>query len=115
MKAQITFEHSIRGYLVGPIWWPAGSECWKDLRYSITDQDFRFSDGPAPLRTHCDRAVNDGDFQHCAIAQGEIVTRATIHRGGRVYTRTVSRPLTCFPSARDYLHSDPDWCPPCLD
>jgi len=24
---------ALRGYIVGPIWWPAGAECFKDLHY----------------------------------------------------------------------------------
>jgi hypothetical protein len=108
----VSFEHYIRGYVVGPIWWPVGTEAWKHLTYDITDQDARWSE-PGTLRDHALRALNDGDFQSCSIAAGELVTIATIQRNGRTYTRRESRPLTCFPSIADCLHEDPDWCPPC--
>lgn len=31
----------LTGYVVGPIWWPAGAECFKPLDYGITREDAR--------------------------------------------------------------------------
>jgi hypothetical protein len=98
---------SLRGFVVGPIWWPAGAECFKDLAYSITREDGRLTE-PGTLRDHVLRATNDGDFQHCTIALGEIVV--TCVRGRRKVQR--SFPLRKFPSIADCLHPEgDDWCP----
>ena len=106
---QTTTQITIRGFLVGTIWMPA-AECWKELDYDVTREDARFTE-PGTLRDHVLRATNDGDFQGCDIAQGElIVTRTTISGGTRI-TRTRAFPLTLFPSIQDCLHDDPDWFP----
>jgi hypothetical protein len=98
----------ITGFVVGPIWWPVGVECYKPLNYSITREDARFS-APGTLRDHVLAATNDGDFQHCTIAQGRLVVTRLI--GSRRVTR--GWPLDYFPSVRDCLHPDgDDWFPP---
>jgi len=96
----------IRGFVVGPIWWPVGTECFKELSYNVTHEDARMS-GPGTLRDHVLCATNDGDFQSCAIACGELI--ATSYRKDRKVVR--SWPLERFPSVSDCLHPDPDWCP----
>lgn len=98
---------ALRGFVVGPIWWPAGAECYKPLEYNCTDQNARWSE-PGTLRDHVLRATNDGDFQHCTIAHGELVV--TVQRERRTIKR--SFPLSKFPSVADCLHPDgDDWCP----
>ena len=99
---------SIRGFLVGTIWMPA-AECYKPLDYSLTDQQCR-TVGKMTLRDHVVRATNDGDFQSCTLALGELVV--TTRNGRRTTTRTF--PLARFPSIADCLHPDgDDWCPQC--
>lgn len=107
MQTQI----SIHGFLVGPIWWPVGAECWKHLSYDLTDHDSRFV-ARGTLRDHVLTAINDGDFQHCVIARGEIVIQTTCrNNAGETIRRSRSWPLDRFPSIRDCLHADPDWFP----
>lgn len=97
----------LRGFIVGPIWWPAGVECYKPLNYSITREDGRFSE-PGTLRDHVLRATQDGDFQSATLACAEIVV--TCQRERRRVTR--SFPLSHFPSIADCLHPEgDDWCP----
>lgn len=100
------FTHEIRGYLVGPIWMPA-TECYKPLRYQLTNEDARFNE-PLTLREHVLRATNDGNFQYCQIADGELVTTAYITKETRNYRRSVSRPLSAFPSIADCVKTDWD-------
>jgi hypothetical protein len=97
---------SLRGFLVGPIWWPMGAECSKPLSYSITREDERFTE-PGTLREHVLAATNDGDFHGATIAHGELVV--TVHRDRRKIVR--SFPLDRFLSIADCLHGDPDWYP----
>lgn len=98
---------SIRGYIVGKIWWPAGAECYKELEYSITREDSRFSE-PGTLRDHVLRATNDGDFQSATLAHAELIVEC--RRDRRRVIR--SFPLSHFPSIADCLHPDgEDWCP----
>lgn len=98
MPLDITWKLS--GYLVGPIWWPAGAECWKDLDFTCDDTGTLRDN---VVRAHC----FDGDFQSCSIAQGELI--GTYRRGAKTVSRTF--PLAMFPSIADCLHSDPDWFP----
>jgi hypothetical protein len=98
---------SLRGFIVGPIWWPAGAECYKPLSYSITDERVRWSE-PGTLRDHVLAATNDGDFQSATLAQAELVVER--RAGNRRVIR--SFPLSHFPSVADCLHPDgDDWCP----
>jgi len=98
---------SLRGFVVGPIWWPVGEECYKPLDYSITDQNARWSE-PGTLRDHVLRATNDGDFQSCTLAQAELVVER--RTGNRRVIRSFR--LSRFPSVADCLHPDgDDWCP----
>lgn len=106
MPSNISFR--LTGYLVGPIW--NGAECWKDLYYNLTREDALFSE-PGTLRDHILRATNDGDFQSCSIAHGELVATQHGRRGSGSVTVTRSWPLDRFPSISDCLHGDPDWCP----
>ena len=101
----VTTTVRLRGYLVGNIWMP-NCECFKELSYSLDDQSSRWSER-GTLRDHVLAATNDGDFQSCNIAHGELVITRT--KGRRKVTR--SFPLSMFPSVADCLHSDPDWFP----
>lgn len=98
----------IRGTLVGGIWWPAGAECWKPLRYDATAGQRR-TVGKMTLRDHVLSATNDGDFQSCRLADAtlEITTR----HGSR--TRSRIFPLDMFPSVVDCIL--PDWGGPAGD
>lgn len=100
---------SIRGYLVGQIWMPA-TECWKDLTYSITREDTRFSE-PLTLREHVLRATNDGDFQSCQIADGVLIAETTRRTKTGITKRVRSWPLDRFPSIEDCIRTD--WDGPC--
>lgn len=108
---KITFEHRIRGYLVGDIWMPQ-TECYKPLSYSVSDQEARWSE-PGTLREHVLAATRDGDFQSCEIADGYLETVATIVRNGRRYTRSAIRDLSSFPSIADCIRSD--WSGPSFE
>lgn len=97
---------SLRGYIVGPIWWPAGAECFKPLDYDITSESARMDGGT--LRDHVLRATNDGDFQSATLAHAELVVER--RNGSRRVIR--SFPLSRFPSVADCLHPEgDDWCP----
>jgi hypothetical protein len=107
---QSNLEFSIRGFIVGTIWMPS-VECYKPLNYDLTREDARFTE-PGTLRDHVLRATNDGDFQSCSIAHGELIARRTIRKDGRVVTVTRTWPLAKFPSIADCLHPEgDDWCP----
>jgi hypothetical protein len=99
----------LSGVLVGYIWQP-GVECWKELDYSITEQQAR-TFGKMTLRDHLLSATNDGDFRSCVIADGRLDIKRTWYRDGRHYSVSRSIPLTLFPSIADMLHPDPDWMP----
>lgn len=107
-----TMTMKLRGYLVGNIWMP-NAECFKPLDYSITREAIRMED--ATLRDHVLAATNDGDFQSCVIAAGELVATRREHRDGRTVTVERRWSLDCFKSILDCLHSDPDWLPPFYD
>lgn len=100
-----TAQISITGYLVGNIWMP-NAECWKSLNYDATAKSWQWGE-KGTLRDHVLAATNDGDFQSCVIAQGEVVI--THRKGSRKTSR--SFPLTMFKSISDCVHSDPDWFP----
>lgn len=108
--ATITFEHRLAGYVVGPIW--SGAEAWKLLAYNITDEDRRFGQ-PGSLRDHVLAATNDGDFVSCKLADCELITLATINRGGRAYRRSHVVSLGDCPSVSDMVLAD--WAGPCGD
>lgn len=98
---------SLRGYIVGPIWWPVGMECYKPLSYSLTRKNKLWSE-PGTLRDHVLAAVNDGDFRSATLAHAALVIER--RKGNRVVTRAF--PLSHFPSVADCLHPDgDDWCP----
>lgn len=98
----------IRGFVVGPIWWPAGAECYKPLDYSITREGVRMVPDRGTLRDHVLRATNDGDFQSATLARAKLIIER--RRGSRRVIR--SWPLSQFPSVADCLHPDgDDWCP----
>jgi hypothetical protein len=97
---------SLRGFIVGPIWWPAGAECYKPLDYSITRESALIDGGT--LRDHVLRATNDGDFQSATLACAELVIER--RAGNRRVIRSFQ--LSHFPSVADCLHPDgDDWCP----
>lgn len=100
-------EIRLRGFVVGPIWWPVGTECYKPLEYSCTDTNSRWSE-PGTLRDHVLCVINDGDFQSCTLAHAELIVER--RKGNRRVIR--SWPLSRFPSVADCLHPDgDDWCP----
>jgi hypothetical protein len=106
LESQIT----ITGFIVGTIWMPA-AECWKELHYDLTREQQRV-EGKRDFRWHVTQAAHDGDFQSCAIAQGELtITRRRAGHDGRVVTHSRTFPLDRFPSAADCLYDDPDWWP----
>lgn len=97
----------LQGFIVGPIWWPVGAECFKPLDYSLTDQEARWSE-PGTLREHVLSATRDGDFQHATLAHAVLVVERRL--GSRRVIR--SFPLSHFPSVADCLHPEgDDWCP----
>ena len=100
----------ISGYMVGPIWRPAGEECYKHVTHSCHDQDKLWSE-PGTLRDHMEALSmrEGGDFQHCQLAVGELTL--TIRKPNRTRSRTF--PLSMFPSIADYLRED--WDGPCWD
>lgn len=100
----------ISGYLVGQIWMPA-TECWKELSYDVTQESKRIVGGKVTLRDHVLRATNDGDFQDCVIACGELIATRRSNKNGRTVTVERRFPLDLFPGIADMLHDDPDWCP----
>jgi hypothetical protein len=109
----VTFHHSIRGYLVGALWWPIGAEAWKSVDYDLTAEDRRFGE-PQPIREHVLQVTNDGDFAGgCEVANGELITTATITRGARVYQRTRVTLLERFQSVADLILLD--WAGPTSD
>ena len=103
----MNYSISLSGYLVGPIWWPS-EECYKRFDYNLTDEESRWSE-PGTLRDHVLAITNDGDFQHCEIADGilEITTYKTNRRRSRIFD------LSMFPSIADCIKSD--WCGPSFD
>lgn len=108
----IEFEHRISGYLVGNIWMP-NVEAWKTLDYRLSEEDSRFT-SPGTLRDHVLRATNDGDFRGCDIADGVLITVATIHKpDGRVYRRERLTPLERCSTVADMVRSD--WNGPICD
>jgi hypothetical protein len=107
---QITFQHSIRGILVGSIWMPAAT-CAKPLNYNATREESNWinagrNNGKGTLREHVLAATRDGDFQSCRLADGELVTVATITRGKRTYRRTRTTVLTRCKSIADCLANE---------
>lgn len=104
-----TSQISITGYLVGNIWMP-GAECWKHLNYDVTAKSWNWGE-KGSLRDHVLAATNDGDFQSCNIACGELVITHTDDTGPtrRRWTRVFD--LKMFPSIADCVHDDPDWFP----
>ena len=102
----ITFQHTLLGYLVGDIWMPQ-TECWKDLAYDLTSEDARFTE-PGTLRDHVLRATNDGDFQSCEIADGVLKTVATIRKGERLYRRVRYTDLNACKSVADMVRREWD-------
>ena len=107
----ITFHHEIRGYLVGEIWMPC-TEAWKPLAYDLTSEDSRFT-SPGTLRDHVLRATNDGDFRGADIADGVLITVATIRKGERLYRRERITPLDRCKSVSDMVRAD--WDGPTYD
>ena len=107
----------ITGYLVGPIWWPAGLECYKHFTYDLTCEDQRLCgrDGkhePGTLRDHILRITQDGDFQSCEIADAALCI--TVYKTNRHRSRLFD--LELFPSIADCVKTDwhgPDCEEPC--
>lgn len=105
-------ETYITGYLVGHIWWPQ-AECFKSFQYNLTREAGRYT-STASLRDHLLAITRDGDFQSCAIAQGEIVirrTRADPTKPGHTIRVTRILPLEDCANVADLLHDNPDWAP----
>lgn len=110
MATSITFNHALRGYLVGNLW--QGCEAWKPMAYDITREDKRYTT-PGSLRDHVLVATNDGDFVHAKLADCDLVTVATINRGGRPYQRVRVVSLEDCPTVSDMV--EPHWAGPSLD
>lgn len=98
---------TIHGYVVGPIWWPVGHECYKFFTYDLTREDKRFSE-PGTLRDHVLVITNDGDFQHCEIADGYLEATTTKEQGSTVTRKTRLFNLSIFPSIADCVKLDWD-------
>ncbi len=96
---------TISGFVVGPIWWPVGQECYKPFTYNVTRED-ESSTEPSSLRDHVLAITNDGDFQYCKIADGFL--EITIRKPNRSRSRVFE--LDIFPSIADCLKDD--WCGP---
>lgn len=105
----MSIDVTLSGYLVGPIWWPTGTECYRAFNYSITNEAARI--GTRRLRNHVLAVMNDGDFQSTCIALGEVTIRSVLTVGSRVVTRSKTVPLASFSALSDCLHPDPDWFP----
>ena len=105
----MSIDVTLSGYVVGPIWWPAGAECFKPFTHSVTDEAPRM--GTRQLRDHVLAVMRDGDFQSTSIACGEVTIRSRSVVNGRTVVRAKSVPLYKFPTLADCLHTDPDWAP----
>jgi hypothetical protein len=93
----------IRGTLVGPIWWPVGAVCTKDVDYDVYAAEARTLQGSMSLRDHLLSITNDGDMQHAELGDGvlEITTEKRV--GSAVVRRTRTFDLKLFPSIADML------------
>jgi hypothetical protein len=95
-----------------------GGEAFKPFNVDILRERSRIAPGRATLRdvvelTTCEQG---GDFRGgMSIAAGELIAERTTVRNGRRITVERRWPLECFKSIADYLHADPDWCPPFYD
>jgi hypothetical protein len=98
---------TIRGFLVGPIWWPAGEECFKRFTYDVTRED-QCSGSRGTLRDHVLAIIDDGDFQHCRVACGELAIEVRRSNGRTTYTKERRWPLAHFSSIADCLRDDLD-------
>ena len=96
-QTQIT----INGYVVGEIWQPGCGECYKPFSYDVAWEDRLLSE-PGTLRDHVLRITNDGDFQHCRIADGYL--EATIYKPNRSRSRIFD--LSTFKSVLDCIMED---------
>ncbi len=89
------YQHQILGTIVGPIWWPVGAECTKEVCVTAEEDD--------TLRDVVLRVTSSGDFQHCSIADGMLRTEQTSACGRMVTTRMRYTELATFPSIQDCL------------
>lgn len=115
-----TTKITISGYVVGPIWWPAGAECYVGpVTFDGTDYEARCVDSSRPgepvhltLREHVLAMLREhgGDFQHCELADG-MLTIERRRSGAFRHVRTFE--LSMFPSIAD-LRND-DWAGPSFD
>lgn len=103
MSRSITFQHTLEGYLVGPIW--AGCEAHKPFAYNVALEDKLFLQ-PGSLRDHLLRVTNDGDFVSCEVADASLVTKAIITKGSRRYVRERVTPLERCKSVADMVRVD---------
>jgi hypothetical protein len=103
---------TLRAYLVGPIWYPTGMECYHDLTIDLVRGRKRFST-KADLRDLLSHIVAEhgGDFVSCSFAQASIEIVMGEPQGHGRYRVLRSFPLADFPSAVDYCHPDSDWWP----
>ncbi|MGH7024174.1 MAG: hypothetical protein ACREEB_11375 [Caulobacteraceae bacterium] len=104
----VRFRHEIHGALVGSLWWPAGADAWIPFALDLTRESARYLDAPT-LRDLCLGALAEhgGDFQGSAkFGDCQLITTATIHKGGRVYRRQRVAELASFPSLVDLVDSD---------
>ena len=92
---------TIAGYLVGPNWY--GYESFKPFELQFHNRN---------LRGHVQQITNDADFDHCAIACGELRIEHHSYSGRTHITRSKTWDLEYFPSIKDCLCPDQDWFPP---
>ena len=98
------FEVSIRGDVIGEIWWPYGAKAFKPVGWSP-----RFSEDRFTLRDCLDSlmASEGGDFSNAPKINGVLVLK----RYGKG-TRSTERifDLSMFPSIADYVTDEiPDY------
>lgn len=98
----------LHGYVCGKIWWPVGAKCGKPLRMDLKRERGRFTEKP-DLRDLIGHVLceNGGDFQFAMLtADSEIVFRIARQDGNRRAVKTISRPVTDFPSIADYVDAE---------
>jgi hypothetical protein len=105
------YEYELRGYVVGDIWMPQ-TECFKPigLRFERSKTGPHNYNGGVfeSLRDAALHVTNDGDFQSCEIAQGELIVRQIQDKpNGRIVRERVI-PLDAFPSVKDMTRDD-EW------
>lgn len=99
----------LRGGIVGPIWWPTGAKCAKELTVTL-DRD-------RPLYEELADVLNDGDFQAAYLTADsyiELVSSRDMYTGTSVirdrWTHSKFIEITTLPSIKDLVDEDA-WLP----